>query len=153
MTQTRPEPKVIVIPAKEESPQDQEKKKISGSRILPRVHEKDEQLNSYEKPESIPHGKIMANPDWTMADIFADHLPGGQASGDADGKANIQAKTLLGYEKNSRLARWWSTQSRQRSFERFTSCTYPARRCASIKENLGIRRLQEFGRNNGMDNF
>ena len=30
MTQTRPEPKVIIIPAKEESPQDQEKKKISG---------------------------------------------------------------------------------------------------------------------------
>lgn len=27
MTQSRPEPKVIVIPAKEESPQDQEKKK------------------------------------------------------------------------------------------------------------------------------
>ena len=27
MTQTRPEPKVIIIPAKEESPQDQEKKK------------------------------------------------------------------------------------------------------------------------------
>ena len=27
MTQTRPEPKVIVIPAKEESPQDQEKRK------------------------------------------------------------------------------------------------------------------------------
>lgn len=30
MTQTRPEPKVIIIPAKEESLQDQEKKKISG---------------------------------------------------------------------------------------------------------------------------
>lgn len=27
MTQIRPEPKVIIIPAKEESPQDQEKKK------------------------------------------------------------------------------------------------------------------------------
>ena len=30
MTQSRPEPKVIVIPAKEESPQDQERRKISG---------------------------------------------------------------------------------------------------------------------------
>ena len=27
MTQTHPEPKVIIIPAKEESPQDQEKRK------------------------------------------------------------------------------------------------------------------------------
>lgn len=30
MTQSRPEPKVIVIPAKEESPQDQEKKKSTA---------------------------------------------------------------------------------------------------------------------------
>ena len=42
MTQTRPEPKVIIIPAKEESPQDQgkEKKKSPGSHAYCRVSTK-----------------------------------------------------------------------------------------------------------------
>ena len=49
MTQSRPEPKVIVIPAKEESPQDQEKKKNLRVAAYCRVStKKDEQLNSYE---------------------------------------------------------------------------------------------------------
>ena len=53
MTQSRPEPKVIVIPAKEESPQDQEKKKNLRVAAYCRVStKKDEQLNSYEN-----HGK------------------------------------------------------------------------------------------------
>ena len=73
MTQTRPEPKVIVIPAKEESPQDQEKKKNLRVAAYCRVStKKDEQLNSYENQKAYYTEKIMANPDWTMADIFAD---------------------------------------------------------------------------------
>ena len=73
MTQTRPEPKVIIIPAKEESPQDQEKKKNLRVAAYCRVStKKDEQLNSYENQKAYYTEKIMANPDWTMADIFAD---------------------------------------------------------------------------------
>ena len=73
MTQTRPEPKVIVIPAKEESPQDQEKKKNLRVAAYCRVStKKDEQLNSYENQKAYYTEKIMANPNWTMADIFAD---------------------------------------------------------------------------------
>ena len=73
MTQSRPEPKVIVIPAKEESPQDQEKKKNLRVAAYCRVStKKDEQLNSYENQKAYYTEKIMANPDWTMAYIFAD---------------------------------------------------------------------------------
>ena len=73
MTQSRPEPKVIVIPAKEESPQDQEKKKNLRVAAYCRVStKKDEQLNSYENQRDYYTEKIMANPNWTMADIFAD---------------------------------------------------------------------------------
>ena len=53
MTQSRPEPKVIVIPAKEESPQDQEKKKNLRVAAYCRVStKKDEQLNSYENQKA-----------------------------------------------------------------------------------------------------
>ena len=73
MTQTRPEPKVIIIPAKEESPQDQEKKKTLRVAVYCRVStKKDEQLGSYENQKAYYTEKIMANPNWTMADIFAD---------------------------------------------------------------------------------
>ena len=73
MTQTRPEPKVIIIPAKEESPQDQEKKKNLQVAAYCRVStKKDEQLGSYENQKAYYTEKIMANPNWTMADIFAD---------------------------------------------------------------------------------
>ena len=73
MTQTRPEPKVIIIPAKEESPQDQEKKKSLRVAAYCRVStKKDEQLGSYENQKAYYTEKIMANPNWTMADIFAD---------------------------------------------------------------------------------
>ena len=71
MTQSRPEPKVIVIPAKEESPQDQEKKKNLRVAAYCRVStKKDEQLGSYENQKAYYTEKIMANPNWTMADIF-----------------------------------------------------------------------------------
>ena len=73
MTQSRPEPKVIVIPAKEELPQDQEKKKNLRVAAYCRVStKKDEQLGSYENQKAYYTEKIMANPNWTMADIFAD---------------------------------------------------------------------------------
>ena len=73
MTQTRPEPKVIIIPAKEESPQDQEKKKNLRVAAYCRVStKKDEQLNSYENQKAYYTEKIMANPNWTMEAIFAD---------------------------------------------------------------------------------
>ena len=73
MTQTRPEPKVIIIPAKEELPQDQEKKKNLRVAAYCRVStKKDEQLGSYENQKAYYTEKIMANPNWTMADIFAD---------------------------------------------------------------------------------
>ena len=73
MTQTRPEPKVIIIPAKEESPQDQEKKKNLRVAAYCRVStRKDEQLGSYENQKAYYTEKIMVNPNWTMADIFAD---------------------------------------------------------------------------------
>ena len=62
-----------IIPAKEESPQDQEKKKNLRVAAYCRVStKKDEQLNSYENQKAYYTEKIMANPDWTMADIFAD---------------------------------------------------------------------------------
>ena len=71
MTQTRPEPKVIIIPAKEESLQDQEKKKNLRVAAYCRVStKKDEQLGSYENQKAYYTEKIMANPNWTMADIL-----------------------------------------------------------------------------------
>ena len=39
MTKNKPAPKVIVIPAKEESAQNLEKKKNLSSRVLPCVHQ------------------------------------------------------------------------------------------------------------------
>ena len=73
MTQTRPAPKVIIIPAKEETLQDQKKKKNLRVAAYCRVStKKDEQLNSYENQRDYYTEKIMANPNWTMADIFAD---------------------------------------------------------------------------------
>ena len=73
MTQTRPEPKVIIIPAKEESPQDQEKKKNLRVAAYCRVStKKDEQLNSYEAQKSYYTQKIQDSPDWEMAGIYAD---------------------------------------------------------------------------------
>lgn len=60
MTQTRPEPKVIIIPAKEETLQDQKKKKNLRVAAYCRVStKKDEQLNSYENQRDYYTEKIM----------------------------------------------------------------------------------------------
>ena len=71
MTQPRPEPKVIIIPAKEEAPE--EKKRSLRVAAYCRVStNKKEQLTSYENQKAYYTQKIMTTPNWTMVDIFAD---------------------------------------------------------------------------------
>ena len=73
MTEQRPEKKVIVIPAKEETLQEQAKKRNLRVAAYCRVStNSDEQLSSYENQKAFYTEKIMKNPDWTMTDIFAD---------------------------------------------------------------------------------
>ena len=73
MTEQRPEKKVIVIPAKEETLQEQAKKRNLRVAAYCRVStNSDEQLSSYETQKAFYTEKIMKNPDWTMTDIFAD---------------------------------------------------------------------------------
>ena len=73
MTQNKPAPKVIVIPAKEDTAQEQEKKKNLRVAAYCRVStNSEEQLNSYENQKAYYTEKIMTNPDWTMVDVFAD---------------------------------------------------------------------------------
>ena len=73
MTDTRPEPKVIIIPAKKETPQEQAKKKNLRVAAYCRVStDSEEQLNSYENQKAYYTEIIMTAPNWTMADIFAD---------------------------------------------------------------------------------
>lgn len=58
MTESQPEKKIIVIPAKKESPQEQAKKRNLRVAAYCRVSTGDEeQLTSYEKPESLLHRK------------------------------------------------------------------------------------------------
>ena len=73
MTESHPEKKIIVIPAKNESPQEQAKKRILRVAAYCRVSTGDEeQLTSYENQKAFYTEKIMKNPEWTMVDIFAD---------------------------------------------------------------------------------
>lgn len=73
MTQNKPAPKVIVIPAKEETTQELEKKKNLRVAAYCRVStNSEEQLNSYENQKAYYTEKIMTNPGWTMVDVFAD---------------------------------------------------------------------------------
>ena len=73
MTQNKPAPKVIVIPAKEETAQEQEKKKNLRVAAYCRVStNSEEQINSYENQKAYYTEKIMTNPGWTMVDVFAD---------------------------------------------------------------------------------
>ena len=73
MTENRAQPKVIIIPAKQETPQEQEKKKNLRVAAYCRVStDSEEQLNSYENQKAYYTEKIMTTPNWTMADIFAD---------------------------------------------------------------------------------
>ena len=73
MTESQPEKKIIVIPAKKESPQGQAKKRNLRVAAYCRVSTGDEeQLTSYENQKAFYTEKIMKNPEWTMVDIFAD---------------------------------------------------------------------------------
>ena len=73
MTESHPEKKIIVIPAKKESQQEQAKKRNLRVAAYCRVSTGDEeQLTSYENQKAFYTEKIMKNPEWTMVDIFAD---------------------------------------------------------------------------------
>lgn len=73
MTESHPEKKIIVIPARNESPQEQAKKRNLRVAAYCRVSTGDEeQLTSYENQKAFYTEKIMKNPEWTMVDIFAD---------------------------------------------------------------------------------
>ena len=71
MTETAP--KVIVIPAKKETPQEQAKKRNLRVAAYCRVStNSEEQLTSYENQLAYYTEKIMSNPEWTMVKVFAD---------------------------------------------------------------------------------
>ena len=66
-------PNVIVIPAKVETPQEQEKKRLLRVAAYCRVStDSEEQLSSYENQLTYYTEKIMKEPGWTMAGVFAD---------------------------------------------------------------------------------
>ena len=66
-------PQVIVIPAKVETPQEQEKKRHLRVAAYCRVStDSEEQLSSYENQLAYYTEKIMKEPGWTMAGVFAD---------------------------------------------------------------------------------
>ena len=66
-------PNVIVIPAKVETPQEQEKKRHLRVAAYCRVStDSEEQLSSYENQLVYYTEKIMKEPGWTMAGVFAD---------------------------------------------------------------------------------
>ena len=66
-------PKIIVIPAKAETPQEQEKKRNLRVAAYCRVStDSEEQLTSYQNQLSYYTEKIMKEPNWTMAGVFAD---------------------------------------------------------------------------------
>lgn len=67
------DPNVIMIPPKEETPQDQEHKRSLRVAAYCRVStDNDEQLSSYENQRAYYTDKIMRESDWTMVDVFAD---------------------------------------------------------------------------------
>lgn len=66
-------PRVIKIPAKPESVRQAELKRQLRVAAYCRVSTKEEdQANSYEVQKEYYTDKIMSNPVWTMAGIFAD---------------------------------------------------------------------------------
>lgn len=71
MTETAP--RVIVIPAKPELSQAQAVRRQLRVAAYCRVYtDSEEQLTSYEAQKNYYTDKIMTNPDWTMAGIYAD---------------------------------------------------------------------------------
>ena len=73
MTESHPEKKIIVIPAKNESPQEQAKKRNLRVAAYCRVStDSEEQLNSYETQKTYYTQLIADNPNWDDAGIYAD---------------------------------------------------------------------------------
>ena len=73
---------VIVIPAKAETPQEQEKKRHLRVAAYCRVStDSEEQLSSYENQLAYYTEKIMKEPGWTMAGVFADEGITGTSTG------------------------------------------------------------------------
>ena len=64
-------PKVITLPARKKESQSTERQLRVAAYCRVSTKEED-QLNSYEAQKTYYTDKIMANPKWTMADIFAD---------------------------------------------------------------------------------
>ena len=66
-------PNVFMIPQKEETVQDQERRRSLRVAAYCRVStDNDEQLSSYENQLAYYTDKIMKEPGWTMVDVFAD---------------------------------------------------------------------------------
>ena len=66
-------PKVIIIPAKPEAVQQEKSYRQKRVAAYCRVStDEEEQLTSYEAQQTYYTDKIMGNPEWTMAGIFAD---------------------------------------------------------------------------------
>ena len=73
MTESHPEKKIIVIPAKNESPQEQAKKRNLRVAAYCRVStQQEEQLNSSETQVRHYTEAINAEPNWRFAGIYAD---------------------------------------------------------------------------------
>ncbi len=69
----RESPKVITIPARPKSEQEQivgRQKRVAAYCCV--STDEEEQLSSYEAQKTYYTNKIMENPEWTMAGIFAD---------------------------------------------------------------------------------
>ena len=73
MVETRPERKVIVIPAREKTPEEQERKKNLRVAAYCRVStNSEEQLSSYENQLAYYTEKINSKTEWKFAGIYAD---------------------------------------------------------------------------------
>lgn len=80
-------PRVIVIPPKPELAQQRSVHRQLRVAAYCRVSTDDEeQLTSYEAQKTYYTDKIMTNPDWTMAGIFAD--PGVTGTSTTSGKSS-----------------------------------------------------------------
>ena len=64
-------PRVIKIPAKPESVRQAELQRQLRVAAYCRVSTKEDQANSYEAQKESYTDKIMSNPVWTMAGVFA----------------------------------------------------------------------------------
>ena len=91
-------PNVIVIPAKVETPQEQEKRRHLRVAAYCRVStDSEEQLSSYEAQIEYYTEKIDANPDWTMVRLYADEGITGTSTAKREGLSASHSQRALGY--------------------------------------------------------